>query len=146
MDTIHAQVPVLWFTCDEEIADLITLMNYCGIRTINSCQDNRLNRGHVPRVRVEILAENLLSFLSMLDRPDEVSDLESISHRMATEFNPADRADFQEDRAWHYRTSVDRKRGQLAPLMISIRFPCTDLPEVVTQLRTAARELTGPPP
>ena len=48
MDTIHAQVPVLWFTCDEEIADLITLMNYCGIRTINSCQDNRLNRGHVP--------------------------------------------------------------------------------------------------
>jgi hypothetical protein len=28
MDTIHAQVPVLWFTCDEEIADLVTLMNY----------------------------------------------------------------------------------------------------------------------
>ena len=48
MDTIHAQVPVLWFTCDEEIADLITLVNYCGIRTINSCQDNRLSRGHVP--------------------------------------------------------------------------------------------------
>ena len=95
---------------------------------------------------MEILAENLLSFLSMLDRPDEVSDLESITHRMATGFNPADRADFQEDRAWHHRTSVDRKRGQLAPLMISIRFPCTDLPEVVTRLRTAARELTGPPP
>ena len=51
MDTTHPQVPVLWFTCDEELADLITLMNYCGIRTILSCQDNRSQpRNGPPRV------------------------------------------------------------------------------------------------
>lgn len=58
-------------------------------------------------------------------------DLESLSHRTATEFNPDDREDFQEDRAWHYRAEVDRKDGQLLPLMISIRLPHTDLDEVV---------------
>ena len=36
---------MLWLTSDEDIADLITLMNYRGVRTINSCQDNRYNRG-----------------------------------------------------------------------------------------------------
>jgi hypothetical protein len=36
---------VLWLTSDEDIADLITLMNYRGVRTINSCQDNRYHRG-----------------------------------------------------------------------------------------------------
>ena len=148
MDTLHPQVPVLWFTCDEEIADLITLMNYCGIRTVNSCQDNRLNRGAVRRIWVEILGEDLLRFLAMLDRPDEVSELESLSHRMATEFNPDNQADleaFREDRAWHYKADVSRENGDLLPLTISIRFPYTDLPEVVARLRTAARDMATQP-
>ena len=146
MDTTHPQVPVLWFTCDEELADLITLMNYCGIRTILSCQDNRSNRGMVRRVWVEIPGENLLSFLAMLDRPDEVSDPESLSHRMATEVDTDDWEAFREDRAWHYTADVDRTDGELEPLKISIRFPYTDLPEVVTRLRSAAREIAGFPP
>lgn len=145
-ETIHPQVQVLWFTCDEEIADLITLMNYCGIRTINSCQDNnRPNRGIVRRAWVEILGQNLLSFLAMLNRPGEVSDLESLSHRTASEKDPDDWKAFREDRSWHYEASVGRKDGELLPLTISIRFPYTDLPEVVARLRSAAREIDGAP-
>jgi hypothetical protein len=64
---------------------------------------------------------------------------------MAIEFNPDDRGDFQEDRAWHYRAHAGRKDGQLVPLVISIRFPHTDLDEVITRLRTAAREIAGMP-
>ena len=146
MDTRHPQVPVLWFQCDGEIADLITLMNYCGIRTVNSCQDNRYNRGTVRRVWVEILGEDLLRFLSILDRPGEVDELDSLSHRMATEWNPdsqEDLWDFRENRAWHYLANVSRSDGELVPLTISIRFPYTDLPEVVTRLRAAAMELDG---
>jgi hypothetical protein len=115
-------------------------MNYCGIQTVNSCQDNRLNRGEVPRVWVEILGEHLLLLLSMLDRPDEVSDLDSLSHRMATEFKPDNQNDlwnFSENRKWHYRADVSRKNGQLVPLLVSIRFPHADLPEVVARLRAA---------
>ena len=33
--------------------------------------------------------------------------------------------------------------GNLIPLTMSIRFPATDLPEVVARLRTAARNLDG---
>ena len=38
MDADHLQVPVLDFQCDEEFAELITLMNQCGIQTLLSCQ------------------------------------------------------------------------------------------------------------
>ena len=62
------------YTVDEEIADLIAMMNYCGIHTINSCQDNRLNRGNVPRVWVDIPAEHFLLFLSTIDKPGETGD------------------------------------------------------------------------
>jgi hypothetical protein len=48
MDTIHPQVPVLDFECDEEIAELITLMNNLGIVTLLSCQDIPVRRGNVP--------------------------------------------------------------------------------------------------
>jgi len=48
---------VLWFKTDEEIADLITLMNYCGVPTLLSCQDNRYNRGTVRRIWVDIAAK-----------------------------------------------------------------------------------------
>jgi hypothetical protein len=40
MATRHRQVPLLWFTCDEELAELITLINRCGTTTTNSCQDD----------------------------------------------------------------------------------------------------------
>lgn len=134
---------MLWFECDEEIADLITLMNYCGIRTVNSCQDNRGNRGMARRVWVEILAEDLLRFLSMLERHDEIGDPESLSQRTTGELYPDDREDYDENRAWHYKAHVSRYDGELKPLTISIRFPYTDLPEVVERLREAARELDG---
>ena len=140
---------MLWFQCDEEIADLITLMNYCGIRTVNSCQDNRYSRGTVRRVWAEIAGEDLLPFLSMLNRADETGELDSLSHRMATEYNPDDPHDleaFRENRAWHYQANVDRIDGELVPLKISIRFPYTDLPEVVARLRTAASEIAGVAP
>src|ERR1700728_838307 len=79
----------------------------------------------------------------MLERPDEVGDLESLSHRTATEKLPADWGPFRNNRAWHYEALVQRANGQLVQLSISIRFPYTDLPEVVERLRAAAMELDG---
>jgi hypothetical protein len=144
--TTHPQVPIFYYTCDEKIADLISIMNYCGIHTVNSCQDSRLNRGSVPRVWVEIPAECLLPFLAMLDRQDETGELESLSNRMVPAHHPDDpyeRGDFEEDRAWHYKSQVQRVNGELASLTMSIRFPATDLPEVVARLQAAAKELDG---
>ena len=139
--TTHPQVPVFYYTCDEEIADLISIMNYCGIHTINSCQDNRRNRGNVPRVWVEIRSGDLFLFLRMLDRPDETGDVESLSSRMAAERYPDQ--DYEENRAWHRRPEIQRVDDKLVPVTMSIRFPDTDLPEVVARLRAAARKLDG---
>jgi hypothetical protein len=81
---------VLDFQCDEEIAELIQLMNRCGINTVMSCQDSNAQRGTVRRVWVDVPAEDLLPLLSMLDRADEVDELDSLSHRMAPEYSPGD--------------------------------------------------------
>jgi hypothetical protein len=149
LKTEHPQVPMFYYTCDKDTADLISIMNYCGIRTVNSCQDNRHNKGNVPRVWVQIIAACLHPFLGSLDQPEEASEVDSLSNRMATEHypdtsdGPWDRIDFQDNRAWHYEAIAERINGQLATPTISIRFPTTDLPEVVTRLRAAARELDG---
>jgi hypothetical protein len=141
LKTEHPQVPMFYYTVDEEIADLISIMNYCGIRTINSCQDNRGNRGNVPRIWVEIPAEHLLVFLSMLDQADEADDIESLSRRITPERYPDE--NYQENRAWHHKHLIHRVNGQLAPLTMNIRFPAADLPEVVTRLQAATSELDG---
>lgn len=142
MDPCHPQVPVLDFECDEEIAELITLINDLRIDTLLSCQDNNGGRGTVRRVWVQIYGEDLLTLLEVLDQPDEADeDVESLSNRIAGEYAPDDWEAFHEDRCWHYQADVDRSDGELQPLEIGIRFPYTDLPEVVTRLRTAAREL-----
>ena len=147
--TEHPQVPLFYYTCDEEIADLISIMNYCGIHTVNSCQDNRGNQGRVPRVWVELRAQDLMIFLAMLDQPGEAGELDSLSNRMvpahypATTDEPWARVDFEENRTWHYKASVQRVKGQLAQLTMSVRFPDTDLPEVVARLRVTAMEMDG---
>jgi hypothetical protein len=147
--TTHPQVPMFYYTCDEEIADLISIMNYCGIHTVNSCQDNRRNKGRVPRVWVQIIAECLHPFLGILDRPEEASEIDSLSNRMATEHypdtsdDPWDRIDFQDNRAWHYEALAERINGQLATPTISIRFPATDLPAVIKRLQETAMRLDG---
>lgn len=147
--TIHPQVPMFYYTCDEEIPDLISIMNYCGIRTVNSCQDSPDNRGRVRRVWVEVLAECMHRFLAMLDKPEETGDVESLSNRMAigryprSADGPWDRLDFEDDRAWHYKADIERINGQLAAPTIHVRFPYTDLPEVVERLREAAMQLDG---
>jgi hypothetical protein len=143
MDTRHPQVPVLWFKCDEEISELITLINRCGATTANSCQDNGGGRGAVRRVWVEIFGERLLPLLGLLDRPEETGNRESLSNRIAFDWEPDDWQAFREDRSWHYTATVERTGGELMPLRISIRFPYTDLPEVVARLRSAAREIAG---
>lgn len=142
-------MPLFHYTVDEQIADLIAMMNYHGIRTINSCQDNRYNRGTVPRVWVQILAEHFVHFLSAIDQPDEVDDIDSLSNRIVparypdSSGEPWDRLDFEDNRAWHYIHQVQRHEGTISPLAMSIRFPATDLPEVVTRLCAAAKELDG---
>jgi hypothetical protein len=139
MPPFHRQVPVLDFTCDEEIAELITLINTCGIDTVNSCQDNNAGRGTTPRVWVEINAEDLSALLEILDQPAETQDRESLSNRIAADNEPDWNA-FRDNRAWHYKTNVTRTDGELDWPTISIRFPRTDLDEVVTRL-TAARAI-----
>jgi hypothetical protein len=141
----HPQVPVLDFLCDEEIAELIALMNRCGITTLLSCQDSNLTRGTVRRVRVQIFGQQLLPFLGLLDRPEEISDLESLSNRIEPADEPDDWEAFRENRCWHYGALVKRLRGELVALEISVDFPYTDLAEVVARLRTAAREIAGVP-
>jgi hypothetical protein len=82
----------------------------------------------------------------MLERGDENGEIESLSNRMVLAHHPDDpyeRGDFEEDRAWHYNALVQRVNGQLASLTMSIRFPATDLSEVVARLRAAASELDG---
>ena len=45
---------------------------------------------------------------------------------MASEEDPDGWEAFRDDRAWHYAAGVDRYKGELQPLTISIRFPYTD--------------------
>jgi hypothetical protein len=96
METRHPQVPVLDFHCDEEIAELIALMNECRIPTLNSCQDSKVRRGSVRRIWVEILGQALLPFLGLLDKPEELSDRESLSNRIAFDWEPHDWKAFRE--------------------------------------------------
>ena len=142
----HPQVPVLDFQCDEEIAELITLMNRCGIPTLLSCQDSNLTRGTARRVWVQIFGQQLLPFLGLLDRPEEISDLESLSNRIEPADEPDDWEAFRENRRWHYGAFVKRLRGELIAVEISVDFPYTDLAEVTARLRSAAREIAGFPP
>jgi hypothetical protein len=95
---------------------------------------------------VEIPAECLLPLLAILNHQDETTELESLSNRMVPAHYPDDpyeRGDFEEDRAWHYKAQVQRVNGELAPPTMSIRFPATDLPEVVARLQAAAKGLDG---
>lgn len=46
------------FECDEEIVELITLLNKCGIKTIMSCQSN-IHESPVERVWINIYLTDL---------------------------------------------------------------------------------------
>lgn len=121
---------------DEELAALITLMNAAGIATIMSCQDNDRGRGTVRRAWVDVYADELPALLAILNDPAELEDTESLSNRMAAEFVPDDDyEDFAEDRQWHYDIDVPRIDGELRDPAVAVRFPWTDVPEVVSRLR-----------
>jgi hypothetical protein len=135
MPVLHPQVPVLGFACDEDIAELITLLNTLRIETLNSCQDNNGRRGATRRVWVEINAEDLPVLLELLDRQSETGDPESLSNRAAPGGRePDDWEAFRENRRWHYTIHVGRSGGKLQHPTVSIRFPRADLPEVVARL------------
>ena len=129
---------MLWFTCDEEIAQIIKLINHCGTTTINSCQDNRLTGATSPGCGGDP-AEGLLRS-SGCSTADEAGDRRKASPPDSARTVP--NRDFERSRlALHARD--ERVNGELAPLTISIRFPYTDLPEVVARLRSAALEIDG---
>jgi hypothetical protein len=50
---------------------------------------------------------------------------------------------YEENRAWHHRPQIQRVNGKLIPLTMSVRFPATDLSEVVMRLRAAVMKLDG---
>lgn len=136
--TIHAQIPCLDFGCDEDLAELLTLMNQAGIITIMSCQDSNAGIGNVRRAWVSIHDWSLADFLAILNDPSELEDMDSLSNRMATEFGPATGwEEFRSNRAWHYSKCVSRIDGEIYSDDVDIRFPFTDLPEVVRRLREA---------
>jgi hypothetical protein len=140
--TDHRQVRCLDFECDEDLAELLTLMNHAGVPTIMSCQDNDGGRGSVRRVWVEIYPWDLTDFLAMLNDPAELDECESLSCRMAVEYEPSDGWEsYREDRCWHYSIHVGRLDGEILADAVGIRLPYTDLPEVVARLYrfTAAR-------
>lgn len=131
----HPQVRLdgLGVTCDAEIAGLIRALNEAGVSTLLSCQDNDGGRGAVRRVWVAIGTGDLEWLLYMLHRPAEAVDLESLSNRVASEYEPDDWFSFREDRAWHYDLCVGREDGRL-DVMVTVRFPFTDVDEVVRRL------------
>lgn len=127
-------------TCDEDIAGLIAAMWAAGVRTYSSCQDNAwcdgVIRGTVRRVYVSIVAEDVVRFLILLNRAGEATaDMESLSNRMAPEYEPHPgwRA-FRDDRAWWYAAHVARINDTLQVPVITIRFPYTDVGEIVRRL------------
>jgi len=104
---------------DSEIAELISLLNQAGIRTIMSCQDDNQGRGTVRRVWVDIYAKAVKQLLEILDEPAELGNMESLSNRMAPELVPdedyEDGLAFLADRRWHYDFGVARTEGALRP-------------------------------
>jgi hypothetical protein len=135
--TRHPQVQMDGFTCDEEIADLIGLLNERGIRTVNSCQDNRGRQGwNARRVWVAIHIDGLDRLLPLLSRPAELADTESLSNRIAPARLPRDSGEWERNRRWHYDVNTNHlPEGRLLRTAISIRFPYTDLDEVVQRLQ-----------
>ena len=64
----QGNVPGYGFSCDRDILELISLMNQLGIHTLRSCQDHNGGRGTVHRVLVTVFAEDLLTFLDIIDQ------------------------------------------------------------------------------
>jgi hypothetical protein len=140
---IHRQVkvPGYGFSCDRDIPELISLMNQLGIHTLRSCQDNNGGRGTVRRVLVMIFAEDLLTFLDIIDQPGDchVDGLYSLNSRIAD--SGAEPAvgwqDYRDNHRWHYALHINRTPGQINPPMVSIRFPHIDLGAVTDRLHGA---------
>lgn len=139
---IHRQVrvPGSGFSCDRDILELISLMNQVGIHTLRSCQDHNGGRGTVRRVWVKIFAEDLLTFLDIIDQrggDGHVDGLYSLNSRIAD--SGAEPAvcwqDYRDNHRWHYALDVNRAPGGVNPPMVDIRFPHTDLGAVVDLLR-----------
>jgi hypothetical protein len=154
--SIHRQVavPGYGFSCDRDILELICLMNQLGIHTLRSCQDHNGGRGTARRVWVVIFAEDLLTFLDIIDQwggDDYVDGLYSLSSRLA--YSGAEPAvgwqDYRDNHRWHYALGVRRTPEGISPPQVSIRFPFADLGAVTNRLRAeladqAARAAAGP--
>lgn len=155
---IHRQVkvPGYGFSCDRDILELISLMNRLGIHTLKSCQDHNGGRGTVRRVWVKVFAEDLLTFLDIIDQrggDDHVEGLYSLNSRIAD--SGAEPAvgwqDYRDNTRWHYALDITRTPDAINPPQVSIRFPRTDLGAVADRLRAeladqAARAAAGPAP
>jgi hypothetical protein len=126
---------------DEEIAPLLKRIWDLGIETLNSCQEQD------GRTWIEFASVNdIKDFLSslMLDDSGEHHDLYSFRNRVFRTREPNDDWEaFRRDVAWHYGINVtDLNVGDdTADIMICpvVRFPASDLPEVMRRLQSAVR-------
>jgi hypothetical protein len=118
---------------DEDIAALIVVINEAGIWTFLSCQDNNAGRGSVRRVWIHIAIHHLEGLINLLTRPGELDDYYSLSSRIAPEHEPEDDETYGDDKAWHYDLDVSRVDGE-AYADVGVRFPFTDVPEVIARL------------
>ncbi len=156
--TIHPQVRITWAATDaevdEDIADLILACWRNGIHTTMSCQDSTDRPGEGPRrVWVEFPAPDAERFLSIVaDRYD--NDGESEYNRTVGDWTDEDWESYQRERAWRFDASVSDlsaptegpDEGQRRTRHVSVRFPITDLEEVVRRLTDAYQGRSPPSP
>jgi hypothetical protein len=131
---VYVRTPGVYI--DEDIAELVALVNRHGCVTQMSCQDDNGGVGSVRRIWLDFRASaSVARFVKLLDDPAEAGDPESVSNRLATTTVPDDWRAFRENRQWHYTTRTERFGGRIHAGAISVRFPYTDLAEVVRRLR-----------
>jgi hypothetical protein len=135
---------------DEDIAEFILATWRLGLWTLMSCQDNEgaEGEGGPRRVWVQLPALDAEQFLSIVAGvcPDEVDQLDPdcLYNRVIPEVEPEDWETFRRGRMWHYAALPEDMRGvpgesAQVDLAVSVRFPFTDLPEVLARLRAAER-------
>ncbi len=154
--TRHPQVTIshdsLTAEVDEGIAPLIRECWRAGLETSSSCQDN------LGRVWIQFLfADDAERFLSIVAGGYD-SDVESLYNRIGGDIEPRDSDAFRRDRAWSYTAHVydlavdadehgypvgPHDDGPVMHVILSVRFPISDYPDVLGRLTAFNRGASG---
>jgi hypothetical protein len=147
MTTTHPQVTVQVgdqkADVDEELAPLIEALWVLGLDSWLSCQDCGPQSGTEDdrRIWIEMPMRDAEGFINIVaERPSD--EIESLYNRIAWEWEPDDWETHRRNRAWHYAAlPCALPEFGVIEIGISIRFPYTDLPEVLERLYLAILNL-----